>query len=408
MLALLLLSLALLLLSVVLPLIVLHRCPYNFFRTSNDIQASWGAVYRNFQSVAKHQPWWGSQGEVVTGPGCFAYPDTMEVGNLQSFVKASPDKLRLKSFAMDRSNFGAWVIVSSPLILGHDLTDDVVMDKIWPIITNRHAIRISQSFGASNHPGGLVRAWAPPSADVAPANRTQFALALPPGGLSGGGVWSVPTPAGATGPVRHTLDGVETCMGVATKSGHGLPKRGTVELTACASPLNASQTWTQDSEGKLKQAISGQCLVLDNGRGPGLELFTCKNQSSAEWTRSNNTLCSQALCHGSGCASRSMCLAARNEPSDGGDGTMQLWAKPQPNGAVAVFLLNNLPVGSRNVSADVSLADLNFTHGSGGSSVFDVWAQMALPPLPPGARGLRAAPIGSFDSVLLLITPTTL
>jgi hypothetical protein len=41
------------------------------------------------------------------------------------------------------------------------------------------------------------------------------------------------------------------------------------------------------------------------------------------------------------------CLSARNSGPDenAGDGTCQLWAKPQPAGAVALFVLNNLPPG---------------------------------------------------------------
>ena len=46
-------------------------------------------MFANLQSVAPHQPWrpGGSAGEVVTGPGCFAYPDSLEVGNLQSYAR---------------------------------------------------------------------------------------------------------------------------------------------------------------------------------------------------------------------------------------------------------------------------------------------------------------------------------
>ena len=41
---------------------------------------------------------------------------------------------------------------------------------------------------------------------------------------------------------------------------------------------------------------------------------------------------------------------------------MQLWAKPQPGGAVALLVLNNLPLGSENISSTVSLTELNYTH----------------------------------------------
>ena len=49
-------------------------CPFNFFRTSGDISGSWGSMFRNLQTVDKHQPWNGTADEVKTGPGCWAYP----------------------------------------------------------------------------------------------------------------------------------------------------------------------------------------------------------------------------------------------------------------------------------------------------------------------------------------------
>ena len=45
-------------------------------------------------------------------------------------------------------------IASAPLILGHDLADEETNDKIWPIVTNKAAIRVSQSFAEGDlmHP----------------------------------------------------------------------------------------------------------------------------------------------------------------------------------------------------------------------------------------------------------------
>ena len=37
----------------------------------------------NLQSVVRHQPW-DNTTAVRTGPGCFAYPDMLEVGNLET------------------------------------------------------------------------------------------------------------------------------------------------------------------------------------------------------------------------------------------------------------------------------------------------------------------------------------
>merc|ERR1739848_974535 len=50
------------------------------------------------------------------------------------------------SMAETRTHFGAWVIVSSPLTLSHDVNNDTIMDMIWPIIANKEAIAISQTY----------------------------------------------------------------------------------------------------------------------------------------------------------------------------------------------------------------------------------------------------------------------
>ena len=55
----------------------------------------------------------------------------------------------------DRSHFGAWCVVSAPLILGFDLRDNKTMDRVWSVITNVEALAVSQSW--AGHPGRLVK-----------------------------------------------------------------------------------------------------------------------------------------------------------------------------------------------------------------------------------------------------------
>jgi len=43
-----------------------------------------------------------------------------------------------------KTHFGAWCIVSAPLILGMDVTDQVTLDQVWPVLTNREAIEVNQ------------------------------------------------------------------------------------------------------------------------------------------------------------------------------------------------------------------------------------------------------------------------
>jgi hypothetical protein len=161
------------------------------------------------------------------------------------------------------------------------------------------------------------------------------------------------------------------------------------------------------AELKSSKAHPASCLVLANGRGPSVELFACKpgGNERFEYSAANGTLCSQSLGHHATPPSKK-CLSARNEGADGnsGDGSVQLWAKPQPGGVVAVFVLNNMPPGAANISTTVSLAELNYTH-TGASAVFDVWAGRALPSLAAGATAIETAPIGEQDSTFLLISP---
>lgn len=114
-------------------------CPYNFWRTSTDINPSWDSIYSNLQTT---KPWSHSSAGPLSRPGRWAYPDMLEVGNMPSFVE-------------DRTHFGMWIVTSSPLILGLDLTDDSRVDRIWEVISNTEAIAINQHW--YGHPGSLLK-----------------------------------------------------------------------------------------------------------------------------------------------------------------------------------------------------------------------------------------------------------
>ena len=43
-----------------------------------------------------------------------------------------------------RSHFGAWAIVSSPLVLSHDVNNDTVSARVWDVIANTEIIAINQ------------------------------------------------------------------------------------------------------------------------------------------------------------------------------------------------------------------------------------------------------------------------
>ena len=50
------------------------------------------------------------------------------------------------NFVEARTHMGAWCIVSAPLVLGMDLTDEAELARVWPIISNEAAIAVNQAY----------------------------------------------------------------------------------------------------------------------------------------------------------------------------------------------------------------------------------------------------------------------
>jgi len=137
-------------------------CPWNYFRSSGDIRASYDAVVGNLQSTIQ----WAKAG--LSKPGCFAYPDMLEVGCAHGPGGPSDPGL---SFIEARSHFAAWCIVSSPLILSHDLTNATIGDAVWPIISNTELLAVSKAWaGFSGSVYKAASAVVPVSAETAKAN----------------------------------------------------------------------------------------------------------------------------------------------------------------------------------------------------------------------------------------------
>jgi len=111
-------------------------CPYNFYRTSGDIRPSYESILSNLATVEKYH----SRNQSY--PGCWAYPDMLQVG-VENALTAEET----------RSHFGSWAIISSPLILSHDVNDDVVTDQIWDVISNREVLAVNQAYAGDS--GGV-------------------------------------------------------------------------------------------------------------------------------------------------------------------------------------------------------------------------------------------------------------
>ncbi len=94
----------------------------NLWRTSGDINASWGSILNNFDIATSHP--------TAQAPGGYNDPDMMEVG--------APSL----SDTEDQSHFSLWAIAGAPLLAGNDVT--TMNDTIKNILTNREVIAVDQ------------------------------------------------------------------------------------------------------------------------------------------------------------------------------------------------------------------------------------------------------------------------
>ena len=165
-------------------------CPYHFFRTSGDIGAQWDRVLSNMQTTLPFLAQNAALGSSLSRPGCWAYPDMLEVARMPGERGFDGVTWLATPAAESRSHFGAWAIVSAPLILGMDLSlsnaaAQAALDAVWDVITNTEVIGVSQVF--LGVPGTLVRSWQAPNvptlvaapcdgSDAAGANVTGWAF----------------------------------------------------------------------------------------------------------------------------------------------------------------------------------------------------------------------------------------
>jgi alpha-galactosidase len=71
-----------------------------------------------------------------------------------------------------QTHFAMWAVISSPLILGFDMTDTATVESVWDVIANKAVLGVSQTW--AGHPGRLV------------ANSTTYFSAKVPHGATAG------------------------------------------------------------------------------------------------------------------------------------------------------------------------------------------------------------------------------
>mmetsp|Transcript_42271 Transcript_42271/g.116922 ORF Transcript_42271/g.116922 Transcript_42271/m.116922 type:complete len:993 (-) Transcript_42271:2191-5169(-) len=148
-------------------------CPFHVFRTSGDIDSSEFNWLRNLESTVRFL----DRDAPLAGRGCWAYPDMVRMGmgceHTRVLARSRSHRVRAAlarqlevgnlpdwmGLGWQQAHFGAWCIMSSPLILGFDLRDDELVAKLWPFLANKEAIAVSQTWGG--HPGWRLKGWTP-------------------------------------------------------------------------------------------------------------------------------------------------------------------------------------------------------------------------------------------------------
>jgi alpha-galactosidase len=115
-------------------------CPFHMYRSSTDIAPVYGSILSNLETIVP------LASANLSYPGCFAYPDMLEVG-ITNMQHLGVPPLNLYE---SRSHFGAWCIVSSPLILGFDLGNQTLLDSLWPIVANAEALAINSDYAGES------------------------------------------------------------------------------------------------------------------------------------------------------------------------------------------------------------------------------------------------------------------
>lgn len=407
-------------------------CPFQQWRTSGDPKSiGWQREMIDTAQLLH-----------LARRGCWAYPGYIiygaDAGN-SSLVDA-------------RSSFGAHAIISSPLILSIDITDPTKhpcvgkmkgrctnqLDLYWDLLSNREALAVNQNWAGSV--GALLRKWNPAHENASspmyvwalPCNATDVASAvwkvdattqlvtvewhgeifclehLPPSALGGSSVVGVracnvgsPTQAfhyNATSadiyhvvPAAHGNSKAEKlCLQVVETSLKGAPILGPfVTYMTCSwnggmASSKAARRWNLTSAGELVSQQGQQVWKDQHHYNRNIPARAKLPPQSADGP----------------------CLVPQRGPPNK-FGPLQLWSKPQPGGAVAVFVQSTGTTwgneGQAGATATIQLSELpGMAPGTTKVKVRDIWGKQDLP---DATKEVRTDPIDAGDSRFYLLTP---
>jgi hypothetical protein len=97
------------------------------------------------------------------------------------------------NFTEARTHFGAWCIVSAPLVLGMNLSDTATLATYWPIVSNAEAIAVNQEYAGMSGTRFFESAdvtrftecgWGPEFKNCTYASQMYWYKALPGGDIA--------------------------------------------------------------------------------------------------------------------------------------------------------------------------------------------------------------------------------
>lgn len=172
-----------------------------------------------------------------------------------------------------------------------------------------------------------------------------------------------------------------------------------LELQPCNG--QSTQKFTYSGSGSTAGALcvpgsNARCLDVYEGQGPLLQLYGFHNGTNELFVFTSDGFMQDK---------DNVCIAARNttptpDPSPVGENVVQLWTKPQPNGAMAVFFISSQDSTGKNSSYTVTFKELNITTSS--ASVRDIWQHKDLGVF---QNQFTTDVFGGLDSRFYLVSP---
>ena len=304
-----------------------------------------------------------------------ACPSRLEVGRIRVAI-TNADRVNQTELHLpwNRAHFGAWCVVSAPLILGLDLTDNDVLTAVMPIISNGEALEVNQAW--AGHPGRLI--WSTlvgvhgyPAARRCNASDSSLKQA--------GWAWKpLATVDDASASPERTRDTKRVALmspipgGCLERRGGGA-RGGAGGLVIGECDGSDAQAFTYD-ETSQQLAASGHCVDVHNG-GPIVWMY---GRSVGPHDRLTlNTSAGGTLSVPLGTAG--LCFGVEDEDPAGSTyvATLQAWAKPLPAEKGVALLLINPTDDAHTVELPLSALPLtgnglNLSTTSFG--VRDIWA----------------------------------